>query len=518
MIKFNSLTIVLIIFLTAFNPSSSNSQVPVLSDFDEKVYFGYEYGTSGIINTLLELQNAKLPDFNLDLIPLIEFTLEQVWNDRINSNRTKYASWPKMKDFYSIIYPGQKYGPAGIFLTFINLYNTTEDIKWLQRAEEGYWLLASQALNSTTQPRWPYSYKFPNATSGTSTTDLKYGTSGILYFNMLLYKITKNSSYLDHGRLLISSLKEMSTKKIIDEQTYSVIPWYYPNGEETIMTGYNWGLTGIAPLLYRYANILNDESLKTWSLELTDFILAIQEKDGGWKNEYLGKDSITGFDDGVSGILYGLYEMQQLSGLKKYSDSIINGISWLFSQFINNQTHKGFFYDNYRTNVYTSLYRGSIGILRILTSMKEYLNENQYSNVIDTYKWLLTNGSIVIEENKKELFLLLYNPMNYEYIDFSFAEGLAGLLSELIRLKQNEKLENDINIDIDKFLILTVDTLLYFQDDFGYWNRQILIDQNWDFYRFKITSQATTPVNGAGFEILMIGMAIIGIFIYRKRR
>jgi hypothetical protein len=486
---------VLIVFITSFSITNSNSQIPISPDFDEKIYFGHQLGTSGIINTILELHNANLPSINLDFIPLIEFTLEQIWNDRLTLNGTKYASWPKMIDGYSIIYPGQKYGPAGIFLSFINLYNTNKEIVWLRRAEEGYWLLASQAINSTTQPRWPYSYTLPNATNGISTSDLKYGTAGILYFNMILYEITENSSYLDHGRLLINSLKEMITIKVIDGQSYSVIPWYYPGRDVTIMTGYNWGITGIAPLLYKYANILNDDSLKKWSLELTDFIHAIQEGDGSWKSEYLGKETISGFDQGVSGILFGLNEMQQLTGLNKYSNSIKKGISWLFSQYINNQTHKGFFHNNYQDNVYTSLHRGSIGVLRVLTNMNDYLTETQYSKIIDTYKWLITNGSIIIKENNKEMLLLLYNPINYEFVDFSLGEGLAGLLSELLRLKQIEGLENDLNIDINQFLKLTVDSLLYFQNDLGYWKRQILIDQNWEFFRYKITSHEDLSSN-----------------------
>jgi hypothetical protein len=93
------------------------------------------------------------------------------------------------------------------------------------------------------------------------------------------------------------------------------------------------------------------------------------------------------------------------------------------------------------------------------------------------------------------MLLLLYNPINYEFVDFSLGEGLAGLLSELLRLKQIEGLENDLNIDINQFLKLTVDSLLYFQNDLGYWKRQILIDQNWEFFRYKITSHEDLSSN-----------------------
>ncbi len=80
------MTIVLLCVLTTSNTKYleiSTAQIPDTPDFDDKTYFGFEYGTAGITFTLLDLVRTNILDnANYQLMEIVEETLNTTWDNR----------------------------------------------------------------------------------------------------------------------------------------------------------------------------------------------------------------------------------------------------------------------------------------------------------------------------------------------------------------------------------------------------------------------------------------------------
>lgn len=472
--------IMTIILLCVLALSSSNyletslAQIPETPNFDDKTYFGFEYGTAGITFTLLDLIKTNLLiNSKNQILNIVEETLNVVWDNRLEYENEPVASWGKFPNS-NTIYPGHKYGAAGIIPSFLNMYNETKETIWLDRAEESYWRLDEEAVNSSMTPNWSYSYINPQE-NGISITDLKYGAAGVIRTALLLFEHSDNNTYLEHGRKIASWLEDVSIDVEVGGKSYSVLPWYSLDSETLpIKTGYNWGLSGIAPTLYKLGTFLNDIQLQNWAVEMLDFLLAIQETDGSWGIEYQWDYYKTNFDEGISGIIYGLKEMDLLRGTNEYDTAIQGGIDFLYNQLVQNSSVIGFYYDDNKDIIYNSLNDGLLGILKSLNFLDEYLDENQRLVVKQGYEWLVTSGSYIIRDGDKKL---MYMSPSFDsdntVIDFSHSSGLTGLLHEIILL--DNTLELDVNIT-DVISSLT-NTLLYFKTKDGYWNKQRLLPE-----------------------------------------
>ncbi|MHA2251011.1 MAG: lanthionine synthetase LanC family protein [Candidatus Kariarchaeaceae archaeon] len=541
-VKYQKLLFVIIftLFIHAKLLHTSYAQIPTTPYFDDKTYLGVEYGAAGIALSFLETYQSTIFDENYssEILTSSLAILDQIWEDRIEYEGQKYASWAKTTQSQSI-YPGKKYGPSGILEVFLQIYQITQDPKWMQRIEEGYWLLASQANNQTNYPNWPYAYSMPKEEGGIAITDLKYGSAGVLELNLQLYKATNDSRYLEHGEKIISWLDLAAVEITQNNIPFQVIPWYFYDSvsEEDKLalpyyTSYGFGLAGIAPLLFHYATLLKSSAVKDWAISMGSFLTEIQLEDGSWSAISDRPRALTSFDEGVAGVVYGLNKLKNLANTDQFDNAIEKGIDWLFSRFVANYSHTGFYETDSDALVKTNLFRGSLGILRVLNELSSFLTSDQESQLVKSYQWLLTEGSFYIATGGKELLFLLQDTLNYEIIDFSYSEGLAGLLSELVHL-YSSPLADKLNFNLTRAISASVSALDYFQDSDGYWQKQYLIPAGWNLEHYTIedyasgystysnpqnTSEEASSTNDAQWQTTILILIPVIVFTKRKRK
>ncbi len=492
-----SFCIVIILFNTSSTASYKANQIPDLPYFDDRTYLGYEYGSAGISIALLEVYSSSNIDnaTKMRISSLVENSLEKLWDARIEYEGVRYPAWDRsIEEQYLSVYPGIKYGAPGIIRAFLKIFEITDDSKWLARAEESYWYLSTQAINTSTNPHWPYNFNMPKEDSGVAITDLKYGSTGVLSLGIDLFEVTQNQTYLDHGELIISWLNEISIEFVHNDIIHNIIPWYAIDGSTNLnlpfYTTYGFGIAGIAPHLYQFGLHSQSEGAKNWAMELGRFLVDIQLEDGSW---YSASDSQSvvnvGFDNGVAGILNGLFELKVLTNSEEFDSAISRGINWLFTRFFSNSTHVGFsnhLSSNSEIEITNSLYDGNIGILRTLTKLTSFLTTDQLDLLTLTYKWIITSGSFVITNGEDEMLFLFESPNNYQFVDFSYAQGLAGFLSELVNLEFNSVISNEINFNLTRAIIAAINTFDYFQQMSGHWQRQYVIPSGWEQRHFTI--------------------------------
>ncbi|MCE7735753.1 MAG: hypothetical protein GPJ54_12795 [Candidatus Heimdallarchaeota archaeon] len=494
-IKFLFCLIVILSSIISTNSQTTN-QIPDLPHFDDKTYSGLEYGTAGISIALLEAYTLSDIDITIkkQLLNIVENSLEKLWEERIEYNGVRYPTWKSsVEDEYLSVYPGLKYGAPGIIHAFLKIFEITQESKWLDRAEESYWYLSTQAINESSTPHWPYHFSIPKEDSGISITDLKYGSAGVLSLGIELFQVTQNQTYLDHGELIVSWLDEISYILVQNEIDYKIIPWYSIDGSTSQDLPFyltrGFGLAGISPYLYQFGVHAKLDKNKDWAIQLGRLIVELQLDDGSW---YIASDSQViniGFDNGVAGIIDGLFQLKSLTSSPEFDDAISQGIDWLFSRYLSNSTHVGFFnYLNADSDIemINSLYDGNIGILRTLTKLISFLNTNQVDLLIHAYKWLITSGSFIITNNENELLFLLSSLEKDQFVDFSYAQGLAGLLSELINLENTFSIATRINFNITRAIVAAINTFEYFQQISGHWQRQYVIPLGWNLDHFTI--------------------------------
>lgn len=494
------------------------AQMPAIPDTDTDIYYGHEYGVSGIAEALLRFEiYFSASEISNEVTNSIELALNYVWDNRFELNGSQVSSWAKGPEQQSI-YPGKKYGAAGIIPAFLAMYNVTKSIRWLDRAISSYWQLSEEALNGSDFPNWPYSYFEPHD-DGISLTDLKYGSAGILSVGIDLYTLTGNQSYLEHGVLIAQWLEAVSKEIQIGNQQYRVLPWYNLDGiPGPIKTGYEWGIAGIAPIIYKLGNLVNSDELKQWGLELGQFLVSVQNSDGSWYVEHSSKSWLTGFDEGVAGVVFGLNELRLLSGSNSFDQSIISAINFLYSHYSDQLSLTSLYVAAEGETVYNGLNRGLLGVMKSLVSVQDLLTSEQMDIIISTLEWFLTNELYLILDGSNELLIMDYVDGADGLIDFSYGEGIAGLLVELIEFN-SVLITKTINVNLTQAIYATANSIVKFQNPEGYWSRQRTIpslstsrlelinsDQSISTpssFISKTSTQSSTPFI---IEILFIGL------------
>ncbi len=74
---------------------------------------------------------------------------------------------------------------------------------------------------------------------------------------------------------------------------------------------------------------------------------------------------------------------------------------------------------------------------------------------------------------------MFYKPFSYEFVDLSFAEGVSGVLHDLIVLQNNPEFSSNINLDLTQLIQATLNSILYFQRDDYLWKRQVDFNDDW---------------------------------------
>ncbi len=468
-ILFVCLTLVLI-------PHSASAQMPVLPIFDPEVYYGLELGTSGIASALLKVVDNDIfsSDANKVILNAVNRALDAVWDSRAVFNGSQYAAWSKGPSSPSdFVYPGVKYGAAGIAPVFIEMYESTADEIWLERAIASFDALIAQSVDEL---KWPYAYGLPSEDGGLALTGIKYGNAGMALMAMNLYVTTANTSYLDYAGEMLDYLLTIEREVSVGSDDYSLIPWYSIGGSgvNPVFTGYHTGITGIAEVMLEYALLAEDSSWEDYARQIVNFLIDFQNSDGSWYYEFDKEVVIlNNLDEGVAGIILGLHKMNKVFEDEIIDNSIKDGISWLFDNYISNDTHNGFHSGDGAGSMYNGLYTGNLGIIDVLIQLESYLTNSQLELLQSGLNWLLGDSCIMVENDEGyELMYLLQEVGNDEFVDLSLSTGSSGLIETLTRYV-GMVLPVNLNYNISNNLLDLVSGVMYFQNAQGHWNRQV---------------------------------------------
>ena len=216
-------------------------------------YFGYGYGAAGIGDFFLDLYNQTSNKTYLNIaIQAYDYIYSHgITNGTLYKTFFKepgYIFWTKSETDY-IVYPGFKYGNAGISNFFLNLYLATMNDTYLKSAEQSLSIFPATAIKAQTADSsqkgiyWGYSFYDP-----TPIADIMYGNVGIASTFLNAYQVTHNTSYLDIATK--SLLWVLSQSAFTDNTTsgqryfrYSPDPIY-----PYTYTGYLGGASGIGSI------------------------------------------------------------------------------------------------------------------------------------------------------------------------------------------------------------------------------------------------------------------------------
>ncbi|MFV2014084.1 MAG: hypothetical protein ACC656_01525, partial [Candidatus Heimdallarchaeota archaeon] len=381
----------LIVVIILLNPISSviiptNSQAPALPDEDSNTYLGYYWGAAGIASGLMKLSVSNILDNSqkLELNRLALAAIDTVWDYRYQlENGTKIAAWSKYED--GDIYPGLKYGVAGISNVFIEAYAYSNDQKYLDWAIESIDELFLEISNNSVFANWPYSYSDYRDTFGIPITDKSFGSLGILESTLKLYKVTGNQNYL--GKALETYQWLESISKIYNSNNLSVnlLPWYIiDDNSGPLYSSLYSGNAAAIPLFIELGELSNNQTIIQWGYDIANLYIQIQKDDGSWPVIINKPESIsrTTVELGAAGIIQSLNILIQKQ-FPNITDTVENGIKWIVSQI--NRTNGQFFIpiEPNRQSGRNSVFSGLTGILQSIrlsnqSGFDDILSEGYY--------------------------------------------------------------------------------------------------------------------------------------------
>lgn len=513
----SSLLIPFLLTILLFIPNPSvEAQVPNLPAEDDNVYHGTYWGAAGIAEGLLEIANNSILDeeLNSEVEQLALDALDKVWDQRyVLENGDQIPSWTKYKD--GDIYPGQKYGAAGISINYMNAYQFTGDEKYLDRAKLALEELLLQASYESEYPNWPYAYNDIRNPFGIPISDVSFGSLGILEALLSLYEITGESQYLDKSLDIYNWLELISVPFESKSFSTKLLPWY-TLGEDKgpLYTSLLSGNGAAIELFIKLGNLAEREDISDWGVEIANAYVELQHPDGNWTIIFdeQGPNSFarTTLESGSAGILLALIGVSDTMNDSKYDNAIEKGIDYLESAI--NQTDNLFFVPiskGQSTGKY-SLHNGLTGILKAtrMSNMDQYddILENGYSHLINR----------VLYEGKIEGTQVTgYYPSTYKepYTDLSLSDGLMGVVLELLDLYNSD--HNFLNSsEIKQILTSISNTYIIFSNADGLWPKQVTIKP---LYTTDIDSDSVIPSNTKKSQSFLIldFVAFLIIISYR---
>lgn len=451
------------------------AQIPDLPEKDQDVYYGFENGAAGIVSSLLKVINEHIisPEKEVKVLSVVKKSMESLWEHRTEIAGKKKATWSKGPDFRDdYVYPGVKYGASGIIPVFLELYNTTGENKWIERALESYQELKNQAIGLENYPHWPYSYLLPKDERGLALFDYRYGSVGVLNGILELYKTTKDPVLLQYSKGILNYIDNFTMEVEVNGDLFDVYPLYNIPGvnDAPVYLGYNLGQAGIADILYSYAVANNDASYLSRAKELIDFIAATQKNDGSWQNLFnTDSSSLTNFEQGAAGIIYTMSRLNKHYNDESITIAIVKGINWLYSNFHLNETFAGFYLGSGSSISKNSIAKGNLGIYKALFNVLNLMTVEQREKLDTSLNWMIGKNTISITLNGTDV-LFMKEPSG-NYIDLCWSTGSAGFIEQL--LKMNSVDVRGVKYNVSMVIERLIEGILYYQNIDGFWNRQV---------------------------------------------
>ncbi|OLS21706.1 MAG: hypothetical protein HeimC2_32640 [Candidatus Heimdallarchaeota archaeon LC_2] len=472
----SSLVITIFLMILLLFPNSNTAQAPSLPDEDDTVYLGRYWGAAGIADGLLEIVNSSILDIELNekIEQLALNALDKTWEQRYTlENGSQIPAWSKYAT--AGIYPGQKYGAAGISINYMHAYLYTNNEKYLTWAQSSLDELLLEASNETEFPSWPYSYSEIRNPLGIPVSDISFGNLGVLDALLLMYEITNDTRYLDKSIEVYNWLDYISVP--FESVTFStkLIPWYTLGDDRgPLYTSLLSGNGAAIELFIKLGQYVDRVDITSWGIEIANAYVESQKLDGHWsiifnKPESFGRTTL---ELGSAGIIYALARVGKMMNHSQYDNTIEKGINWLDSTI--NQSATEFFIpitEGESSGKY-SLYGGLTGILKAI----RISNMDQFSSILESgYHHLLNR--VLYEGTIDGTPVRGFYPSTLKepYTDLSLSDGLIGVAIELLDLhKSNPEV---LNMDNIKLILTSIsNTYLVFQNENGLWSKQILID------------------------------------------
>lgn len=485
--RFITLFLILSVALTV------QGQIPQQPSVDYEIYYGYEWGAAGIAESLIKAASATKNSGMLN--QSIAKAADYVVNNRFQFQGKQYFAWEKGPNLQTGIYPGIKYGAAGIILFLSEAYKYTHNGTYLDYAEKAMQELMNEAIDNSSKPHWGYSYGTPSSNEGISLTGLSFGSAGVIKAAISLFNATGEKLYLQQAQDMFDWIASVSESKGAD---LNGIPWYshVPGFASVEIYEYSRGMAGIIPQLMQLGNLMQNDTIRQFAISVGSYLTHVQKDDGSWTVQNDTDASTPFFATGTSGIIYGLYQTDQNVFLNAIRKGVDNLLSKLDNGLIEDENHQN------------SLFEGTLGIYHSLFTVRKIMEEDQVEKLNSQFEKFLSSQIVIAKSEEKELTLLKLNPETASRYDLSLGAGLAGLLYMLM--------ENDLNpsilIDNQEISVLenVADTLALLQNFNGSWNRQITIKG----FTVMSNTQQSTP-----FPILaaMAALPIIAKKIKNRR-
>ncbi|MHA2224932.1 MAG: lanthionine synthetase LanC family protein [Candidatus Hodarchaeales archaeon] len=292
-------------------------------------YYGYNWGTAGIADTLLKFYSSfNIQSFLSYTEKSANYLLEEAQN--FTGGGLFWYTAEGLKTQYS----GIKYGNAGIASFFLHLYEETSNETYLQALENAIKPFEIKAMeaNMSELTHWGFTFS-----PGEAVSDIIYGTAGIAGVLLEAGLSLNRTSWIN---LASNSGKWLENISVMEPDTDTMaIPWSVPSfSDNDFYTGYSAGNAGVGSFfikLYRGTGEMrwldNAKKVGNW--------LISNKTDGTWINggvSYTTDDlnenaTITGIDSGAAGIGQFFLELFAETQDVKYAHAVFDAASWLIS-------------------------------------------------------------------------------------------------------------------------------------------------------------------------------------------
>ncbi len=279
-------------------------------------------------------------------------------------------------------YTGQDNGAAGIGTFFLDMFEGTGNATYLDYAKgAAQWLISI---------KWPGEFCWAQREGGTNQelcTGQSEGNAGIGTFFLDLFSHTGNLTYLTVTEGVAGWLQKI-------KKEYNGFYWNTYSTLKIISSGWAGGAAGIGTFFLDVFQSTGNQTYLDYANSAAQWLLAnATQASGGyrWENYVGSEKSETGFYSGVTGIEAFFHELFASTGNQTYLTYAKGAVQWLLSQM---QTGGGGFYwrnDTKSEEILTSLGAGVAGIgVGFLEAANRPWSTDSLQYAESTARWLVS--------------------------------------------------------------------------------------------------------------------------------
>ncbi|MFW9780268.1 MAG: lanthionine synthetase LanC family protein [Candidatus Heimdallarchaeota archaeon] len=288
-------------------------------------YYGYYWGTAGIGDVLLEFYSYTKNETYLEFAEqAAQYLIKEAEN--FSSDAT---FWNTSED-QSSNYIGFKYGNVGIGTFLLHLYQSTQNITYLETARRTLKTLEHEAITNSNMSYWGISIGDTLGTTGQT-----YGAAGVISLFLDAASIINDSSekWIDYAIQGARWIENISISNTSTQDAQLRAPWSPDINAQ--LTGLGSGNAGIGMAFLKLFQATRDEMWLDRAIQVGNWLL-FNQNNGSWVEggigyvtELDGRFPITGMDSGAAGIVRFLLDLYRESQEAAYAKSIQKALNWL---------------------------------------------------------------------------------------------------------------------------------------------------------------------------------------------